>query len=426
MVIEGVQDIAKKLNFFPPKGGISSHYWPHAIINQQVIDYDRHCKYAHGSCVQAHDDPPNKNDMKPCTLDCIYLHAPIDNVQGGHCLLNLATGEVITHPKVTELPITALVKRRVHAIAKKEKMKSWKVQSNDSDDSLLAEVDDNQNPYKDDDKDDSDYEESDDEDEDLSYNSDRDYEDSEEEDSVASYESWTQVNKNEDFDEEEDSDESSDTAKEASDDDNEETQPTIRSSSRANMGVAESKYKPSMKGQSYVQHEPEGEQELVSKIMAKTIKKLCFVETFTLKQAPDMKSHTGYGMTMGKGYLQMTLRKQKFNMRSSTEAELVAADDAMTQILWTKMFLEEQGYKIKETVLLQDNTSAIQLENNGKWSSHKRIRHINMRCFFITDQIEKGILKVKYCSTDNMAMDHISKPLQGEKSTIFRREIMNL
>ena len=66
---------------------------------------------------------------------------------------------------------------------------------------------------------------------------------------------------------------------------------------------------------------------------------------------PDMKSHTGYGMTMGKGYLQMTSRKQKLNTRSSTEAELVAADDAMTQILWTKMFLEEQGYKIKETVL---------------------------------------------------------------------------
>ena len=141
---------------------------------------------------------------------------------------------------------------------------------------------------------------------------------------------------------------------------------------------------------------------------------------------PDMKSHTGYGMTMGKGYLQTTSRKQKLNTRSSTEAELVAADDAMTQILWTKMFLEAQGYKVKETVLLQDNTSAIQLENNGKWSSHKRTRHINIRYFFITDQIEKGVLKVKYCSTDNMAMDYMSKPLQGEKSTIFRREIMNL
>ena len=89
------------------------------------------------------------------------------------------------------------------------------------------------------------------------------------------------MNKNEDFNEEEDSDKSSDTDEEASDDDNKETQPTIRSSSRANVGAAESKCEPSMKDQSYVQCEPEGEQELVSKTMAKTIEKLCFVETVT-------------------------------------------------------------------------------------------------------------------------------------------------
>ena len=156
MVIEGVQDIAKKPNFNPPKGGISSHCLPHTIMHQQAIDYDQHCECAHGSCVQAHDNPPNENDMKPRTLDCICLHALIDNVQGRHCLLNLATGEMITCPKVTELSMSALVKRRVHAIAKKEKMKSWKVQLNESDDSSLAKVDDNQNPCEDNNKDDSD------------------------------------------------------------------------------------------------------------------------------------------------------------------------------------------------------------------------------------------------------------------------------
>ena len=50
------------------------------------------------------------------------------------------------------------------------------------------------------------------------------------------------------------------------------------------MGVPESRYELSMRGWSYAQYKPEGEQELVSKIIAKTIEKLCFVETFTLKQ----------------------------------------------------------------------------------------------------------------------------------------------
>ena len=114
------------------------------------------------------------------------------------------------------------------------------------------------------------------------------------------------------------------------------------------------------------------------------------------------------------------------NTRSSTEAELVAADDAMTQILWTKHFMRAQGYKVKENMLLQDNQSTIQLENNGKWSSHKRTRHIDIRMFFITDKITDGTMRVEYCPTDDMVMDYMSKPLQGEKCRELRRKLMNL
>ena len=52
-------------------------------------------------------------------------------------------------------------------------------------------------------------------------------------------------------------------------------------------------------------------------------------------------------------------RKQKLNTKSSTTAELVCADDATTMMLWTKLFMEEQGYKIEENVLYQDNKTAI-------------------------------------------------------------------
>ena len=50
---------------------------------------------------------------------------------------------------------------------------------------------------------------------------------------------------------------------------------------------------------------------------------------------------------------------------SLTEAELVALDDAMGPILWTKNFLESQGYPVKENILYQDNRSAMLLESNG-------------------------------------------------------------
>ena len=84
---------------------------------------------------------------------------------------------------------------------------------------------------------------------------------------------------------------------------------------------------------------------------------------------PDFKSHTGAVMTYGTGAIQTTSRKQKLNTRSSTESELVGADDMATMILWTKLFMEAQGYKIKKNILYQDNKSTILLENNGKRSS---------------------------------------------------------
>ena len=43
-------------------------------------------------------------------------------------------------------------------------------------------------------------------------------------------------------------------------------------------------------------------------------------------------------MTMGEGAIFSISRKQKLNTRSSTEAELVAADDVVSSIVWTKLF----------------------------------------------------------------------------------------
>ena len=76
----------------------------------------------------------------------------------------------------------------------------------------------------------------------------------------------------------------------------------------------------------------------------------------------DFKSHTGSVMSMGNGAITTMSRKQKLNTKSSTTAELVGADDVSTMILWTKLFMEEQGYPIKENILYQDNKSAILLK----------------------------------------------------------------
>ncbi len=139
---------------------------------------------------------------------------------------------------------------------------------------------------------------------------------------------------------------------------------------------------------------------------------------------PDFKSQTGATMTMGEGSMISMSSKQKLNTRSSTEAELVAADDVMGPMLWVRLFLEAQGYPVKENVLLQDNQSAILLESNGRRSAGKRSRHLNVRYFFIEDQKKKGNVKIEFCPTDAMTADYFTKLLVGKKFGKLRREIV--
>jgi hypothetical protein len=117
----------------------------------------------------------------------------------------------------------------------------------------------------------------------------------------------------------------------------------------------------------------------------------------------------------GDGAVQSVSRKHKLNAKSSTESELAGVNNVSVMMLWTKLLLEEQGYDINSNILYQENKSAILLETNGKKSSGKRTRALNICYFFLTDQVEKGNVTIVYCPTDDMVGDSHTKPLQGEK-----------
>jgi hypothetical protein len=127
---------------------------------------------------------------------------------------------------------------------------------------------------------------------------------------------------------------------------------------------------------------------------------------------PNMRGHSGGGLSLGRGFPIVSSTKQKLNTRSSTETELVGAEDFMPAIRWTRYFLKAQGYAVLDNFLLQDNKSAILLERNGKASSSKRTKHIAIRYFFITDRVAKGDLTIAWCPTKDVIGDYVTKPLQ--------------
>jgi hypothetical protein len=100
----------------------------------------------------------------------------------------------------------------------------------------------------------------------------------------------------------------------------------------------------------------------------------------------DMRSHTGGGMMLGKGSVYSMPVKQKLvthsstmaEVHSSTKAEVVAIHDVMPQMLWTAYFLSAQGVHVPDLILFQDNMSAILLEKNGRASTSKQSRLMNI------------------------------------------------
>ena len=130
------------------------------------------------------------------------------------------------------------------------------------------------------------------------------------------------------------------------------------------------------------------------KKLAHVMKYLCSTRDITLSMEADngpkwwvdtdnMRTHSGIYMTLRKGTTYSASSKQKLNTKSSTEAELVAIDNSIGQVLWTRHFLAT-------TTIYQDNKSTIILAENGKTSSSKRTKHLDIRYFFVTDKIKRA------------------------------------
>jgi hypothetical protein len=124
------------------------------------------------------------------------------------------------------------------------------------------------------------------------------------------------------------------------------------------------------------------------------------------------KSHSGLVILVGKNPIVMKTNKQKLVTRSSCEAELVSASDAIPMMCYIKEWLEEKGKSVPKPNLLQDNMSTISLIKS-EMPGTTRSRHIAIRYFFIRDRVKSGEIEVNHCPTKLMIADILTKPLEG-------------
>ena len=66
--------------------------------------------------------------------------------------------------------------------------------------------------------------------------------------------------------------------------------------------------------------------------------------------------------------------KHNVNFKSLTGSEIIAVDDMLSRVLWTKGFIEALGHQVKANIIYQDNTIALKIKASRKESSGKCTR----------------------------------------------------
>ena len=67
----------------------------------------------------------------------------------------------------------------------------------------------------------------------------------------------------------------------------------------------------------------------------------------------------------------------------------------------------------KSVVLYEDNQSAICIAKNPQF--HGRTKHIGIKYHFVREQVGNGKLELRYCKTNDMIDDMMTKGLSGEQ-----------
>jgi hypothetical protein len=134
------------------------------------------------------------------------------------------------------------------------------------------------------------------------------------------------------------------------------------------------------------------------------------------------RSMTGYVVKMGTGTVSWLSKLQSIVALSTTEAEFVAAVSAGQELIWMSQFLAELGYNTSGAApLLMDNQLAIQVACNPE--HHRRMKHLDLRYFWLRNEVVKGHLALCYIPTTEMAADILTKALACVKVKTVREQL---
>ena len=140
------------------------------------------------------------------------------------------------------------------------------------------------------------------------------------------------------------------------------------------------------------------------------------------------RSRSGYVVFYGNSPISWFTKLQPGLPATSTvEAEFRSAATGTQELLWLQHLMGELGSKLKlelvtsQPLLKEDNQGAIAAMRNDV--QHSRLKHVELKYFFIKQVVEEGEMEVDYCPTSEQIADLLTKPLGRQKFEYFSRRI---
>ena len=124
----------------------------------------------------------------------------------------------------------------------------------------------------------------------------------------------------------------------------------------------------------------------------------------------DRKSTSGYLFQIRGGAVSWRSKKQSSVALSIAEAEYIALASTAQEAVWLRQPTTELGSGSTEaTTIYEDNQAAISMSKNPQY--HGRAKHISIKYHFIREQVNDGTVTLKYCPTQDMLADMLTKGL---------------
>jgi hypothetical protein len=136
----------------------------------------------------------------------------------------------------------------------------------------------------------------------------------------------------------------------------------------------------------------------------------CYSDSDCAGCPDDRRFTSGYFIYLGTNLVSWLSKKQPTVVRSSTKSECKALANTIIEVMWLTALLKELGCPfVRPATIWCDNVSAIYLASNPVF--HARTKHVEIHYHFLQDQLQLGLISIRFLKSTDQLADILTKPL---------------